>query len=418
MPLGSHVGTPISILLIGLGCLATIPGAVFLLECLFGASYRPRRKSLVEPRQPRTVVLVPAHDESAAIASTVTALRRQLGPGDVVLVVADNCSDDTAKLAQANGASVIERHDAAHRGKGYALAFGIEHLASAPPEVVVIVDADCQVSPGGIQYLAQLAQRHHCPVQADYVLTPPEQPSGHSVVSALAFFVKNRVRPRGLAALGLPCLLTGTGMAFPWEVLRKAPPTRDHLVEDMLMGLQLAELGHAPRLATDAHVTSAMPQDGAAATAQRRRWEHGHIATIVEHAPRLLSAAIRRRQLGLLALALDLLVPPLSLFVLALVVGAVACALALLVGASPVSLWIFLGNLGAIGIGVLVGWFACGRELVRPRDLLAVPRYIAWKVPLYFSFFTRGRQRAWERTQRSGPPHFKCAEFDHFEEGA
>ena len=42
-------------------------------------------------------------------------------------------------------------------------------------------------------------------------------------ISALAFLVKNQVRPRGLARLGLPCLLTGTGMAFPWAVIRGAP---------------------------------------------------------------------------------------------------------------------------------------------------------------------------------------------------
>lgn len=63
-------------------------------------------------------------------------------------MVADNCTDDTARLASAAGAEVIERHDALLRGKGYALDFGVRHLAQQPPDVVIVVDADCQVAEG------------------------------------------------------------------------------------------------------------------------------------------------------------------------------------------------------------------------------------------------------------------------------
>ena len=72
------------------------------------------------------------------------------------------------------------------------------------PDVVVIMDADCAISAGGIEQLARLAVARNRPVQADYVLRPPANPQGIAVVSALAFIVKNRVRPRGLHALGLP----------------------------------------------------------------------------------------------------------------------------------------------------------------------------------------------------------------------
>jgi cellulose synthase/poly-beta-1,6-N-acetylglucosamine synthase-like glycosyltransferase len=302
---------------------------------------------------------------------------------------------------------VLERHDSTRRGKGYALAFGIEQLAAAPPDVVVIVDADCEVSEGGISRLAQAALAANAPTQADYWLAPSTSPSGRSVVSALAFLVKNRVRPRGLAALGQPCLLTGTGMAFPWAVLRKAPPTDDNLVEDMVMGLELAQLGHAPRLCPDVCVTSALPEREKAASAQRKRWEHGHLATLFTHAPRLVARGLGTARVELLALALDLLIPPLSLLVLLLLAGTALCGAAALLGASSLPLQIFCTNLSAIGIGVLAGWFAYGRQLVRARDLLTIPLYILWKVPLYFSFFARGKQRAWERTEREATQESK-----------
>ena len=40
-------------------------------------------------------------------------------------------------------------------------------------------------------------------------------------------------RLRDLALLGLPCLLTGTGMAFPWELIRGANLATGNIVEDM-----------------------------------------------------------------------------------------------------------------------------------------------------------------------------------------
>jgi cellulose synthase/poly-beta-1,6-N-acetylglucosamine synthase-like glycosyltransferase len=398
------MSTLVDSILLTLACVAAVPAAVFFWECMLGAAYRPKAPLPGPGGRPRIAVLVPAHDEGAGIAKTISELRSQLTDQDVLLVVADNCSDDTATLAAASGARVVERHDSERRGKGYALVFGLEQLAAQPPDVVVIVDADCAVSEGGIEQIARLAHQTDRPVQADYVLTPSERPSGRSVVSALAFLVKNRVRPRGLAALGMPCLLTGTGMGFPWAVLRKAPPTDDHLVEDMVMGLELALLGHAPRLCPDAHVTSSLPERAQAANTQRRRWEHGHLATLIEHGPRLFVQGILRSRLELIALALDLMVPPLSLLVALLSAGLGLGTVAWLLGASPLPMLMFATSMFGIAMGAGVGWYAYGRDLVRARDLLAVPRYVLWKLPLYFSFFTRGRQRGWQRTERSADP--------------
>jgi cellulose synthase/poly-beta-1,6-N-acetylglucosamine synthase-like glycosyltransferase len=380
-----------------------LPCAVYCAQCVLGAASRARRVApLPEGVRPRVAVLIPAHDERAGIGATLEPLRAQLAPSDTLLVVADNCTDDTIEVARAHGAMAIERRDPDRRGKGYALAFGLEQLAAAPPDVVVIVDADCQVAAGAIERLARLALRSERPVQADYVLTLPAAPQGVAVVSALAFIVKNRVRPRGMHLLGLPCMLTGTGMAFPWPVIRKAPPTEGNLVEDMVMGIDLALLDHPPLLCPDAFVTSALPDRTQAAHTQRRRWEHGHLATLIEHAPRLLARGVLRAKPSLIAMACDLAVPPLSLLVLCVLAALAGTLGANLLGASLLPFVVACMALAAIGLGTLAAWAAFGREVISAAQLLAIPRYVLWKLPLYLSFLVRGRHGTWERTDRGG----------------
>ena len=128
---------------------------------------------------------------------------------------------------------------------------------------------------------------------------------------AAAGRVKNWVRPLGLMALKLPCQLMGTGMAFPWDVVRSADLASGRIVEDLKLGLDLALSGSPPLFCPSAVVTSEFSVSVKGADAQRERWEYGHINLILTLAPRLLYLAILRGNLGLLALTLDMAVPPL-----------------------------------------------------------------------------------------------------------
>ena len=63
-------------------------------------------------------VLVPAHNEGAGMRDTLSDIKAQLRRGDRLLVVADNCSDDTADIAAAAGADVVERNEPESRRQG------------------------------------------------------------------------------------------------------------------------------------------------------------------------------------------------------------------------------------------------------------------------------------------------------------
>jgi cellulose synthase/poly-beta-1,6-N-acetylglucosamine synthase-like glycosyltransferase len=390
-------------LFVALAVLLLVPSVVLAIECLVAALPGVRQPSRpAEHPDARMVVVMPAHDEEAVLEETLGALIPELGPRGEVLVVADNCTDATAEIARRLGATVLEREDRKRRGKGYALSHAIDHLATDAPDVVIILDADCEVSPGGLARLAERALATDRPVQADYLLRPPREPTPLSRVSALALIVRNRVRPLGLHRLGLPCHLTGSGMAFAWRVIASAPPTHGNLVEDLQMGLDLAARGHPPLYCPEVEVTSLLPEADADARGQRRRWEHGQLSTLGRRGPRLLLDGILGFRPELIALGLDLMVPPLALLVGMLGSAVVVAYAWYWWGASATPLQILaLANLAVI-IAVTAAWTRFGRKVLPPRDLLSVPRYLLWKIPVYFAFLLRGRQQAWQRTRRSG----------------
>ena len=92
------------------------------------------------------------------------------------------------------------------------------------------IDADCSSQPDCLQTLAGISQQTNRPVQAAYLMESPKNPSTKDLISALAFLVKNVVRSTGLMKLGLPSLLNGSGMAFPWEAIKSVSLASGNIV--------------------------------------------------------------------------------------------------------------------------------------------------------------------------------------------
>ena len=374
-----------------------IPDIVITVELLLGL--RPRPLPAPAGPAPETVVLVPAHDEAAGIVATLGRVMPLLPENARVLVVADNCTDDTAALARSAGAEVAERHDATRRGKGHALAHGRAMLAANPPAVVIVLDADCVPEPGALARLAHGAVATGRPVQASYLIEPRPTASPMIQISGFAFLVKNLVRQAGLARLGVPVVLTGSGMAFPWADFVAAPLATDEIVEDLAIGIALARGGSAPCFDPGASIWT--PPAGSGGTlSQRTRWEHGFVATARRVTLPLVREGIGRGRPDLIWLGLHVAVPPLAL--LLAVNGAILLVLALgwALGASAVPLAIDLLLVALIGLGVVLAWGRHGRGQVSGATLMRAPLYLLWKIPIYLRL-VRGAETRWVRTDRS-----------------
>lgn len=378
-----------------------VPSTLMLMQALLALLPWPVQRPVARTGLVSCAVLIPAHNEEEQIEKSV---RSVLARGDDqlrVLVIADNCSDRTAERAVQAGAEVIQRTDMERRGKAFALGFATNHLAANPPEVVVIMDADCVVGPAGFRSLAQRAVSLNRPVQSLNLADRGMSKRDASGLTVLGNRWQNLVRPLGLAKLGLPCLLQGSGMAIPWHLVASIGLENQSLGEDKQLGIEMSLAGYPPIFSLDTKTSSALPDRYAGFIGQRIRWEHGHLLVALSQIPRLVIQGVRQGRLSLLVMACDLVVPPIAML------GSLWClaAIATTAWGGVTGIWtlalIVAFAAGMLVTTLLITWRRFARRHVSLSTLALIPWYIARKIPIYLHLIAHGPEKKWLRTERA-----------------
>jgi 1,2-diacylglycerol 3-beta-glucosyltransferase len=374
---------------------------LLVLSCLSGrgsAPGSPARKLFFD-------VIVPAHNEAGGIQQTISNLKQLDWPVDRfrVVVIADNCTDETARVARDAGALVIERHDPQHRGKGYALAHIFRwSRAKGMADAVVIVDADSQASANLLESFAARIERGSHALQAHYGVLNAGA-SWRTRLMAIALGSIHKLRSRARERLGLSCGIRGNGWCVTHALLDQIPYQAYSLTEDVEFGVDLGLGGHRVAYCDESHVNGEMVTTESAARSQRQRWEGGRFKLIRSRVPVLLRHAVAGGSRVCLDLALDLLILPLSYIVLgAAAVLAGAIALAIMSGSAfnLTLLGVGIFNCAALAAYVGRGWVLSGVGGEGFWDLLRVPGFILWKLVLLIS---GPKTATWIRTRRERP---------------
>jgi hypothetical protein len=274
----------------------------------------------------------------------------------------------------------------------------------------VVLDGDCIIGPETIKNITCKAIATGRPVQAIYLMEQPDYPSLKDRVSMFSIKVKNQVRLLGLNRLGCHSLLTGSGMAFPWSVINQVSLAGSKTTDDMQLTVDLTLAGSTPVFCENTLVMGRLMKDKDAQS-QRSRWEHGHLEMIGVEVPRLLKAFLTTGNLSSLILALDILIPPLSLLVMAwiasmLIVWPVVIFTAmwgvgsLKISIIPAVIVTIAG--GFLLTGVLLAWIKFGRSDLPLKNLIGIPLYILNKIPIYLNFLVKPQSR-WLKTERDLP---------------
>ncbi|MFO0953616.1 MAG: glycosyltransferase family 2 protein [Isosphaeraceae bacterium] len=352
----------------------------------------------------RFVVLIPAHNEEANIGATVrSCMGVDYDPERfTVLVIADNCSDATARAAREAGAQVFERSDRNRRSKGYALEDVLEHLARewpyGPYDAVVVIDADTLVDPALLSRFDRVLAGGDDWAQCYYTVRNPDA-SWRTRLLTYALSLFNGVWLLGQDRLRLSVGFRGNGMCFSARGLAHCPWRAYGLVEDQEFSWMLRAAGERVRFVPEARVYAEMVSRGRDAVSQRRRWEEGRKSL----AGRFLRPVLGSRALGFWHKALsavELGFPPLmklfGLFCLALLVHPAALAFPGLAETArrlaPLHLFMFL----TLAVYAVSPFLTLGLPARYMFTLAAIPYYAAWKVAATFG----SRTTDWVRTRR------------------
>ncbi|HLM46289.1 MAG TPA: exopolysaccharide biosynthesis GT2 family glycosyltransferase EpsU [Myxococcaceae bacterium] len=375
-------------------------GYLLLLTLLSGEKAAPKQV----PARLKFDVIIPAHNEEAGIARTVSNLSRLDYPVELrrIVVVADNCSDATAERAREAGATVLERHNKELRGKGYALQLAFERsLADGFADAVVVVDADTEVTSNLLHAFGLRLEAGAQAVQAHYGVLNPHA-SWRTKLMAIGMALFHKVRSLGRERLGVSCGLRGNGMCFTHAIIRQVPHEAFSIVEDLEYGIRLGQAGQRVHFAWEADVLGEMVTSEKAARSQRRRWDGGRMAMTRKFGLPLLTEGLRKGDKVLVDLAMDLLVPPMSWVVLAAGALAVASgALSLWQGHVALAMYLSAFNVLSLVLYVFRGWWMSGMGLKGLSALARAPFYVAWKLWLMLSR-PEEKKGEWVRTAREG----------------
>jgi len=369
------------------------------------AALLPSRSRPAAPTAERTrfLVLVPAHNEEAGLATTLRSLAAVDYPRERtrIVVVADRCGDGTAALARNCGATCLERNDGPP-GKGSAIAWAIEALRrdGADFDALMITDADTVVDPRILDAFDEGLRAGHEVQQGYNTLSNPWETPFTRVI-AVTSVLRNGLFYAGKTRLGIPGMLSGTGMCFSRRIIERRGWTAFSVGEDWEFSVSLLLDGETIHFNPRARVLARESRDFRQASSQRLRWASGRHAVAATGAGDLVKAGLRRRRPALWDAALTIVAPTYSAqATLALFALAVSWFV------SPEPGWHFLAAWAAGVTALLAGYFllgvtrteAPGRALA---GIMLIPAFLPWRVAIeILGLLGYGRTR-WVRTSRA-----------------
>lgn len=221
-------------------------------------------------------IVIPAHNEADSIVATVESCFRQTYPIDQVIVVADNCTDETAKLAEEAGARVIE-------GSGGSKA-AAQNLALplVESDIVLAVDADVTMAPEATARMVDTLRTGVAGTCA--AALPNDTATPYSQYRMLYHAVANRWMRPLQDVLGRQLVLSGMANCHRTDVLREMGGFPDDIItEDFNLTWALHRADHRVAFTPDAAVFVQEPVSLRELVSQTHRWTAGFAQSMVKH---------------------------------------------------------------------------------------------------------------------------------------
>jgi cellulose synthase/poly-beta-1,6-N-acetylglucosamine synthase-like glycosyltransferase len=295
-----------------------VAGCYFFGISIFGWIKRKDTADGIASAQKRFALVIAAHNEEKVIEHIIDSLINQNYPKHLfdIFVVADNCTDNTAEIAQRHGAIVYKRFNTCEKGKGYALEWMFSKIYNMEGkyDVISVFDADNLVASNYLFEMNKQLCKGHKVVQG-YIDSKNPFDSWITCSYSIAFWLSNRIFQLPRYYLGLTCGLCGTGFCIDISVLKKIGWGATCLTEDLEFTMKLALNGMKVAWAHNAIVYDEKPLTLKQSWHQRKRWMQGHADCAARYLPPLMRKAFKEGDLSSFDCSIYLFQPVRFIFV-------------------------------------------------------------------------------------------------------
>lgn len=257
-------------------------------------------KPYITNKDHKFMAIIPAHNEEAVVTNLIESLKNQDYDKKLydIYVIADNCTDATAEVAQKAGAIVYKRFDAEHKTKGYALQWFLKQKIeeNADYDAFFVFDADNIVDKNFIKNMNKKLCQGEDVVQGYRDI---KNPTDNWITAGYALFYWTMHRLYHLARynIGLSPLLNGTGFMVKFDVVKPNGWETETLTEDIEFSLKRIIKGKKLGWATDAIVYDEQPTSFKQSWSQRSRWTVGHMQCLKKYTGELFEAVKEHKTL-------------------------------------------------------------------------------------------------------------------------
>lgn len=284
----------------------------------------------------RYAVLISARNEELVIGNLLDSISAQDYPSRLVrvFVVADNCTDETAKVARAHGAIVYERFNDKLVGKGYALEYLLDRIGEEYGDVFdayMVFDADNLLSEDYIRCMNETFSDGYR-IITSYRNSKNYGDNWISAGYALWFLREAKYLNNARYLLGTSCAVSGTGFLFDREILKSCGGWPFHLlVEDIEFTIHNVvsgeKVGYCPR----AVLYDEQPTKFSQSWKQRMRWARGYIQILRKYGGDLLHGIFAKRSFSCFDMTMNI-APAVILSFLGIIINAGAAVYSVLNG--------------------------------------------------------------------------------------
>ena len=247
----------------------------------------------------RYAVLIPARNEEKVLPNLIESIHLQDYPAELITiyVIADNCTDNTAKVAFDSGAKVFTRFSTEQIGKGYALNYLLREIDRTDGlesfDAFLVFDADNLLQR---DYIRQINHLYAAGYDAfcGYRNTKNFGSNWISAGYGVWYLHDSTHLNRSRMAVGASCMVNGTGFGFSREVLRKCGQWEFFtLTEDIEFSVWCVANGIKIGYCHDAVLYDEQPITFPQSWRQRTRWVQGGIQILFKRSKELFRGMVK-----------------------------------------------------------------------------------------------------------------------------